>query len=133
MKKMKSRTCNNSLTNIKKKQYTSSNIINDLSKRIKSKVYNFGSYKSLEKAKRARKYFQTKGWDNCLNERLKFTCKKPKYIIYLKNKRVYQIRKKINGELIIFGQFKDYNEAEKEVELLIKSDWDFQVLCDLYE
>ena len=33
---MKSRTCNNSLTNIKEKQYTSSNIINDLSKRIKS-------------------------------------------------------------------------------------------------
>ena len=46
---MKSRTCNNSLTNIKEKQYTSSNIINDLSKRIKSLQKDIDNIKKSKK------------------------------------------------------------------------------------
>ena len=104
-----------------------------VAKRINGKNYNFGSYKSLEDAVKARDYFEAKGWNNCLDERLKFTSKKPKYIVWLKNREVYQIRKKINGKLIIFGQFKTFEEAKKEVEIFKKYDWDWETVCDLNE
>ena len=102
-----------------------------LTKKVMNKPYNFGSYKSLEDALKARDYFEKNGWGNCLNERLKFTYRKPKYIVWLKNRRVWQIRKTINGKLIIFGQFKTFDEAEKEVEILKKYNWDIQAVCDL--
>ena len=82
-------------------------------------------------AKKARTYFEKNGWSKCLNERLKFSYKQPKYLIWLKSREVWQIRKKINGKLIIFGQFKRIEDAEEEVKLLKKVNWDIQSLCDL--
>ena len=102
-----------------------------LTKKVMGKAYNFGSYKSLEDARKARAYFEKNGWGKCLNERLKFTYNKPSYIVWLKSRKVYQIRKVIDGGLTIYGQFKTINEAEQEVELLKKYDWDIQALCDL--
>ena len=102
-----------------------------LTKKVMNKPYNFGSYKSLEDALKARDYFEKNGWGKCLNERLKFSYRKHKYIVWLKNRRVWQIRKTINGELTIFGQFKTFDEAEKEVEVLKKYNWDIQAVCDL--
>ena len=102
-----------------------------LTKKVMNKPYNFGSYKSLEDARKARAYFEKNGWGKCLNERLKFSYKKPSYIVWLKNRRVYQIRKTTNGKLTIYGQFKSIEEAEEEVELLKKYDWNIQALCDL--
>ena len=102
-----------------------------LTKKVMNKPYNFGSYKSLEDALKARDYFEKNGWGKCLNERLKFSYRKHKYIVWLKNRRVWQIRKTINGKLTIFGQFKTFDEAEKEVEVLKKYNWDIQAVCDL--
>ena len=102
-----------------------------LTKKVMNKPYNFGSYKSLEDALKARDYFEKNGWGKCLNERLKFSYRKPKYMVWLKNRRVWQIRKTINGKLTIFGQFKTFDEAEKEVEVLKKYNWDIQAVCDL--
>ena len=102
-----------------------------ITKKVMGNDYNFGSYKSLEDAKKARTYFEKNGWSKCLNERLKFSYKQPKYLIWLKSREVWQIRKKINGKLIIFGQFKRIEDAEEEVKLLKKVNWDIQSLCDL--
>lgn len=102
-----------------------------ITKNIFGKKYNFGTYKSLKDAREARNYFEENGWLNCLDERLKFTYKKPKYIIWLKNRRVWQIRKWINGKYEIFGQFKNYDDAVEEVELLKEVNWDWEALCSL--
>lgn len=104
-----------------------------LTKRVMNKNYNFGSYISLNDAKKARDYFEKKGWGKCLDERLKFSYKKPQYIIWLESRKVYQIRKRINGKLKIFGQFKTLEEAKREVEIFKKYNWDWETVCDLNE
>ena len=102
-----------------------------LTKRVLGKKYNFGSYKSLKECKTARDYFQKNGWGNCLNERLKFSYTKHDNINWLKSKRVWQIRKTINGKSTIFGHFKDYDAALNRVESLEKVNWDAQLLFKL--
>lgn len=42
-------------------------------KSIQGKRYTFGKYTTLEKAIRARNYFETKGWKNCISEKDKFS------------------------------------------------------------
>ncbi len=44
-----------------------------LIKKIKGKGYNFGTYPSLEEAKKYRDYFESKGWENSLDERLEYS------------------------------------------------------------
>lgn len=44
-----------------------------ISKMIQGKRYTFGKYATLESAIRARKYFETKGWKNCIPEKDKFS------------------------------------------------------------
>lgn len=44
----------------------------EIRKTINYKNYGFGKYLTLESAMAARRYFNNKGWKNCLNERLKF-------------------------------------------------------------
>ena len=102
-----------------------------ITKKVMNKPYNFGSYKSLEDAKKARNYFEKNGWSKCLNERLKFSYKQPKYLVWIASRKVWQIRKRINGKIVIFGQFKKIEDAEDEVRLLKKVNWDIQDLCDL--
>ena len=47
-----------------------------LNKRIKGKTYNFGTYLTLEEAKKYRDYFESKGWENSLDERLDYSTTK---------------------------------------------------------
>ena len=102
-----------------------------LHKRINNKNYYFGTYSSLTDAKKARSYFEEKGWGNCIHERLRFTSPKSNNIVWLKSAKRYQIRKMNNGKLTIYGSFRTFEEAEKEVELLRQVGWDMQALCDL--
>ena len=104
-----------------------------ISKKVNGKETNFGSYSSLEEAIKWRDYFEKKGWGKCYDERLTHSSRTPKYIVYIKDKKLFRITKKINGKAEVFGFFKRYEDAEKEVELLKKSDWDWETLCDLYE
>ena len=91
------------------------------------KVY-FGRYNQLEDAIKARDYFEEKGWENCLDERLNYA-DRPKYISG-NEKRGYEIRKVINGETIHFGTYHDLKVAEEEVELYKRCEWDLDAICE---
>ena len=88
----------------------------------------FGSYPTLSEAKRMVKYFEKKGWENCLNERLRYT--NVSNIIFDKRIKKFVIVKMINKKIIRFGTFNDYETAEKEVKLLKKCNWDIDALCE---
>lgn len=102
-------------------------------KKIKGKQYYFGIYSSLKDAKKARDYFEEKGWENSIPERFKFTHshKKATNVVWVNTNNRYEIRKMKNGKLTIYGAFKTFEEAVKEAELLKKVNWDIQALCDL--
>lgn len=91
------------------------------------KVY-FGAYSSLEDAINARDYFEAKGWENCLNERLDYS-NKPTYITG-NEKRGYEIRKVLGGKLVHFGTLRDLKWAEEEVELYKQCEWDLDAICE---
>ena len=46
---------------------------------------------------------------------------------------LYTIRKWIDNEFQYLGSFKTLEDAQKEVELMKKCDWDFESLCNLDE
>ena len=101
-----------------------------ISKKVNGKETNFGSYSSLKEAKKWRDYFEKKGWGKCYDERLSHSSRQPEYIVYIKDKKLYRIAKKINGKIEVFGHFKNYSDAEEEVELLKKHNWSWQDICD---
>jgi hypothetical protein len=45
----------------------------------------------------------------------------------------YRIRKWLNNELQFLGEFETLEEAEKEVELLKKCNWDIEAVCNIDE
>lgn len=93
-------------------------------KRIGGESVFFGTYYSLEKARKVRDYFENTGWN--LNERLHFSD-----VYYVsENHGRYVIRKTIDGERVNFGQFKDKESAIEEAKLLKKCDWDLDALCE---
>jgi hypothetical protein len=102
-----------------------------IDKCIDGKKYYFGAHSSIEEAINARDYFEKKGWENCLNERLKHG-NRPKYISG-NPKRGYEVRKIINGECNHFGVFSDLETAKQEVEACKKAEWDYETLCNLDE
>ena len=102
-----------------------------IDKVINHKKYYFGTYPTLSDAMIMRDYFEYKGWENCLNERLEHG-NTPKYISG-NPKRGYELRKIINGECTHFGTFHSFEEAEKEREKAKKCKWDFDLLCELDE
>ena len=104
-----------------------------IQKKVNGKDTAFGSYSSLEEAIKWRDYFEENGWGNCYEERLEHTSRKPTYIVYLKKQKLFRIVKRIKGKVEVFGHFKNRSDAEKEVELLKKANWDWETLCDLYE
>ena len=102
-----------------------------IDKEVNGKKYYFGAYSTLEDAMIMRDYFESKGWENCLNERLEHG-NKPKYISG-NSERGYEVRKIINGECNHFGLFHDLEEAKREVELCKKANWDYEKLCNIDE
>lgn len=99
-----------------------------IQKRINGKHVLFGHYKFLEEAIKWRDYFKQRNWN--VDDRL--TRSRGKFIEeYSKGK--YIIRKTINGKRLTYGVFTDLEKAKKEVELLKKSNWDLETLCDVYE
>ena len=102
-----------------------------IDKNINAKKYYFGTYPTIEDAILMRDYFENKGWENCLNERLKHG-NHPKYISG-NSKRGYEVRKIIDGECNHFGTFHDLERAKQEVELCKKANWDYETLCCLDE
>ena len=102
-----------------------------IDKNINAKKYYFGTYPTIEDAILMRDYFENKGWENCLNERLKHG-NHPKYISG-NSKRGYEVRKIIDGEYNHFGLFHDLETAKQEVELCKKANWDYETLCCLSE
>ena len=102
-----------------------------IDKNINAKKYYFGTYPTIEDAILMRDYFENKGWENCLNERLKHG-NHPKYISG-NSKRGYEVRKIIDGECNHFGTFHDLETAKQEVELCKKANWDYETLCCLSE
>lgn len=102
-----------------------------ITKKINGKETNFGSYSTLKEAIKWRNYFQKEGWGKCYDERLAYSTNPPKYITYIKERKLYRIQKTIDGKKEYFGHFKNYSDAIEEVELLKKYDWDLQTVCDL--
>lgn len=100
-----------------------------IDKNINAKKYYFGTYPTIEDAILMRDYFENKGWENCLNERLKHG-NHSKYISG-NSKRGYEVRKIIDGECNHFGTFHDLETAKREVELCKKANWDYETLCCL--
>lgn len=97
-------------------------------KSINGKVYNFGSYKSLGEAMEMRDYFERKGWDKCLGERLKYSTK-PKYWTITRTGK-YIPQRRINGEIVYGCACNSLDECLEEVELLNKCGWDLDALCE---
>lgn len=94
-----------------------------LIKKIKGKFYNFGSYHSLEEAKNYRDYFESKGWENSLDERLEYsTSKHPNRYIRTRNGR-YVIIKSINGNPIFFGTYFSLEKARKVRDYFENRGW----------
>ena len=97
-------------------------------KSINKKVYSFGNYKSLEMAIEMRDYFESKGWENCLKERLDYT-EPPKNYVSLKRGVFYPI-KTIKGQIVYGMVCHTLEECLEEVQLLNKVDWDLDALCE---
>ena len=93
-----------------------------VSKKIKGKQYSFGTYDTLDEALFARDYFQENNWD--LRYRLQFT--KTKYIKKLPSGR-YQVIKQHNGTQTSYGTFDTITEAEYQVQLCKRFQWDIRL------
>ena len=102
-----------------------------IDKVINHKKYYFGTYPTLSDAMIMRDYFEHKGWENCLNERLEHG-NKAEYITG-DSERGFELRKIIDGECIHFGLFHSLEEAKKEREKAKKCNWDLELLCELDE
>ena len=100
-----------------------------LRKQINGKTVSFGSYDSFERAVEMRDYFESKGWENCLNERLSHT-KKSRNVEYHAKTNTWRPRKMINGEIIQGVTCYNLEDALKEVELLNQVNWDLDALCE---
>ena len=101
-----------------------------VSKYINGKGYHFGHYPTLEKAKEARNYFIEHDWD--INERLKF---KDTNMMYIRKTKqgYYKIEKRLNNTTEYFGTFHSLEDAISERDLLIKYNWDLELVCEDFD
>lgn len=98
-------------------------------KKINGKQYHFGSYDNLETAIYYRDYFQSKGWENCLNERNNYTDTENsrnydysmRYIRESGNH--YRIDKVIDKEKYNFGTYDTLEEAKFFRDYFEETDW----------
>jgi len=94
-----------------------------LIKNIKGKHYNFGTYSSLEEAKKYRNYFESKGWINCLDERLEYSTSKHPNRYICKHNGSYRIFKKVNGKTAFFGTYKSLEKAQEIRDYFERTGW----------
>lgn len=90
----------------------------------------YGTYKTREEAEKAVEFFKEHDWNP---DYVKYKNDKSKYIGKYISKNVcgnYVISKWIDGKQYIFGTFHNLEDAEKERNLLIKYDWDWDLVCD---
>ena len=93
-------------------------------KKIDGQNIFFGTYYSLEKARRVRDYFESTGWN--VHERLHFSD-----ILYVSETNgKYMIRKTLNGKRVLFSEWKDKESAIEEARLLKRCNWDLDALCE---
>ena len=98
-------------------------------KRIKGKDIHFGSFETLKEAEKRVKEIRKKGWEQTIldNERLLETT--VSNIITLSNGK-FEIVKMINGVKQTFGVFDNYEDAQQEVRMLRKCNWDYDAICE---
>ena len=94
--------------------------------------YYFGSYNTLEEAEERLKEIRCKGWHNVLKDNERLINTTTSNIVKLANGK-FEIVKNINGIRETFGVFKSYEDAEEEVRLLRKSNWDYDALCESHD
>ncbi len=99
-----------------------------IGKQVNDKYFYFGNYQSLEKAKRVRNYFVEHNWD--ISERFKFMEIPPTRYIRKTRAGNYKIVKWLNGKMVYFGTFHSLEDAMLERDLLVESNWDWEVLCE---
>lgn len=107
-----------------------------INKKIDGTTYCFGIYKKLDTAIYYRDYFQTKGWSNCIDERLNYSETyddhdyNMRYIYLIKSTGNYQITKKIDGETVSFGNYDSLDEAMFWRDYFEENNWDIRYrLC----
>lgn len=86
-------------------------------------------FNTYEEAEKRLKEIRLKGWEKVIldNERLIETT--TSNIIQLSNGK-FEIIHNIKGKKHTFGVFNTYEEAESEVKLLRKCNWDYDALCE---
>ena len=99
-----------------------------ITKQVNGKKYYFGSYDTLEEAKKIRDYFIKHKWN--IDERFKFKKTKPYQHIMISEEGNYRVVKRINNKLTHFGTFHTLEDAQKERDLLMKFDWDLERVCE---
>lgn len=94
-------------------------------KYVNGKEYNFGSYDSLDEAIDYRDYFESKGWDNCLEERLNYSTSK--FIQKIGDKyrveKCFGNHKSNNRKRYSYGTFNTLNEAIAHRDKCLKNNW----------
>ena len=98
-------------------------------KKINGKEYYFGSFNTYEEAETRVNQIRLKGWENVIRDNEQLIETTVTNIIQLRNGK-YEIVKNINGVKETFGIFQTYEEAEKEVKLLRKCNWDYDAICE---
>ena len=94
-----------------------------LNKRIKGKTYNFGTYLTLEEAKKYRDYFESKGWENSLDERLDYSTTKGSNRYITIRDRSYFIFKRIGEKTCFFGTYYSLEKARNVRDYFENNGW----------
>lgn len=101
-------------------------------KHINGKDYMFGSFNTLTEAEKRLHEIRLKGWMNVINDNERLLETTVSNIIQIPNGK-FEIVKNIDGVKHTFGVFNTLEEAEDEVKLLRKSNWDYDALCESHD
>lgn len=101
-----------------------------IEKNLNGKIISYGSFKDLKQAKEYRDLCVEKDWDDSLLPRNNFSIIYPLRYIRKTPSGKYSISKKINGRTEYFGVYETLAIAVQERDLLVKYDWDYNLLCE---
>ncbi|OED30389.1 hypothetical protein [Methanosphaera sp. WGK6] len=108
-----------------------------VSRSINGKTLSFGTFNTLDEARKHRDFCQENNWDD--------TCRKTKrnnhvtkdkhlkYITHDKTKLKYVVHKMVNGKFTYFGTYNTLEEAMKIRDLLVEHEWDKEYYQQLKE
>ena len=97
----------------------------------KSKSFHYGSFKTLEEAIAHRDLCIERDWDEQLMPKNNPVVGKPMRYIVKNRAGNYEIKKWENGKMVGYGTFPTLFDAQKERDLLIKHDWDYDTVCNV--